>query len=141
MKRIIVIIASILLVGATQRATADNLVDNYYDLVRPNGQARSDAIFQADLNYCYGQTGTNPNAHDTPSMKQCMLGRQWQWTDLSPSTWQGPPPDSPNPNVGWHWENGMRVCHNDCDDPQAPGSGYRCKKVVVLGMNMTECVN
>src|SRR5580658_4644719 len=112
MKRIIVIIASILLVGATQRATADNLVDNYHDLVRPNGQARSDAIFQADLNYCYGQTRTNPNAPDTPA-----------------------------PNSGWHWENGMRVCHNDCDDPQAPGSGYRCKNVIVLGMNMTKCVN
>jgi hypothetical protein len=138
MKRI-VIIASILLMGATHRVAADNLVDNYYDLVRPNGQARSDTVFQADLNYCYGQTGTNPNAHDTPALKQCMLGRQWRWTDLSPNTWEAPPPDSPNPNVGWHWENGMRVCHNDCDDPEAPGSGYRCRNVTVLGMNMREC--
>jgi hypothetical protein len=141
MKCVIAIIAGLVLIGVPHGAAADNLVDNYYDLVRPNGQPRSDAVFQADLTYCYGQTGADRNAHDTPALKQCMLGRRWQWTDLSPSAWDPPPPDSPNPNIGWHWENGMRVCHGDCKDPEAPGSGYRCSNVTVLGMPMRECVN
>lgn len=47
--------------------------------------------------------------------------------------------DSRDPNVGWHWENGMRVCHQDCDNPEIPGSGYTCKDVQALGMAMREC--
>ena len=47
--------------------------------------------------------------------------------------------DSKDPNVGWHWENGMRTCHNDCDNPEIPGSGYTCRNVNVLGMAMREC--
>ena len=47
--------------------------------------------------------------------------------------------DSTDPNVGWHWQGGMRVCHQDCDNPEIPGSGYTCKDVQVLGMAMREC--
>jgi hypothetical protein len=47
--------------------------------------------------------------------------------------------DSRDPNVGWHWEGGMRVCHQDCDNPEIPGSGYTCRNVQVLGMAMREC--
>jgi hypothetical protein len=49
--------------------------------------------------------------------------------------------DSRDPNVGWHWEGGMRVCHNDCDNPEIPGSGYTCYNVQALGMPMRECDN
>jgi len=34
--------------------------------------------------------------------------------------------DSKDPNVGWHWVNGMRTCTQDCDNPAIPGSGYTC---------------
>jgi hypothetical protein len=47
--------------------------------------------------------------------------------------------DSADPNVGWHWQGGMRVCHQDCDNPEIPGSGYTCRNVQVLGMAMREC--
>jgi len=47
--------------------------------------------------------------------------------------------DSKNPNVGWHWKGGMRVCTQDCDNPEIPGSGYTCKNVNVMGMAMREC--
>jgi hypothetical protein len=47
--------------------------------------------------------------------------------------------DSKDPNVGWHWESGVRVCHNDCDNPEIPGSGYTCRSVQALGMPMREC--
>jgi hypothetical protein len=47
--------------------------------------------------------------------------------------------DSKNPNVGWHTQGGMRVCTQDCDNPEIPGSGYTCRDVNVLGMAMREC--
>jgi hypothetical protein len=47
--------------------------------------------------------------------------------------------DSKNPNVGWHTQGGMRVCTQDCDNPEIPGSGYTCRNVNVLGMAMREC--
>jgi predicted lipoprotein len=49
--------------------------------------------------------------------------------------------DSPDPNVGWHWDsNGMRVCHQDCDNPEIPGSGAKCRNVNWMGMAARECV-
>src|SRR6202042_1279766 len=53
-----------------------NTNDEYYDLVRPNGHARNDAAFQADLDSCYGQTGASRYRQDTSAFKQCMLGRK-----------------------------------------------------------------
>jgi hypothetical protein len=47
--------------------------------------------------------------------------------------------DSPDPAVGWHWENGMRVCHNDCDNDEIPGSGFTCSDVTVMGQAMRQC--
>jgi hypothetical protein len=47
--------------------------------------------------------------------------------------------DSKDPNVGWHNQGGMRVCTQDCDNPEIPGSGYTCKDVNSLGMAMREC--
>jgi len=48
--------------------------------------------------------------------------------------------DSPDPNVGWHTEHGFRVCRHDCDNPEIPGSGARCRNVTFMGMAMHECV-
>jgi hypothetical protein len=49
--------------------------------------------------------------------------------------------DSPNPEIGWHTDaSGMRVCSHDCDNPEIPGSGARCRNVTVMGMAMHECV-
>jgi hypothetical protein len=117
--------------------------DNYHDLVRPHGQARSDAAFDADLDACYAQTGASRSQPDTPAFKTCMLGRRWRWQSYTkPKAAPGTVTynrDSPNPNVGWHWQNGLRTCHSDCDDPEIPGSGYTCKNVTVLGMPMRDC--
>jgi hypothetical protein len=44
-----------------------------------------------------------------------------------------------DPNVGWHTEGGMRVCTQDCDNPEIPESGYSCRDVNILGMAMREC--
>ena len=34
--------------------------------------------------------------------------------------------DSKDPNVGWHTVNGFRTCTQDCENPEAAGSGYTC---------------
>jgi hypothetical protein len=47
--------------------------------------------------------------------------------------------DSKDPNIGWHWDGSMRICHQDCDNPEIPGSGYTCHNVQALGMPMREC--
>ena len=74
------IIACALLLVGTFAAQAYHSNDTYYDLVRPNGQPRSDAVFNADLNFCYRQTGDSRyGLGDTPAFKQCMLGRKWRW--------------------------------------------------------------
>jgi hypothetical protein len=76
-----ILMSAVLLSGiSTAHATTTN--DDYYDLVRPNGNARGDAIFQADLDFCYGQTRSSRYAPDTPAFRQCMLGRNWQWKSV-----------------------------------------------------------
>jgi hypothetical protein len=91
LKRTIVITVALLCGIAGAHAVTS--MDNYYDLVRPNGHARGDAIFQADLDSCYDQTGSSRYRQDTPAFKQCMLGRSWQWksvhTARSPPRSQG----------------------------------------------------
>jgi hypothetical protein len=47
--------------------------------------------------------------------------------------------DSRDPGVGWHWRNGERVCTQDCDNPEIPGSGYTCRNIQLMGMDWPEC--
>ena len=75
------VICAVILCGIGA-AHAYHSEDTYTDLVRPNGQPRSDAVFNADLNFCYRQTGASRMDADTPAFKQCMLGRQWKWDSV-----------------------------------------------------------
>jgi hypothetical protein len=77
MKRIIVTAAALLL-GTVLTAQA-RPVAHYYDLIRPNGHPRSDAIHQADLNLCYRQTGQSRYSLDGPAFKKCMLSRGYRF--------------------------------------------------------------
>jgi hypothetical protein len=99
MKRILITTA--LLLGTTLGAQAHSN-DTYRDLVRPNGQPRSDAIFNADLDFCYRQTGASRYRQDTPAFQQCMLGRKWQWQSVRitrrPSPGGSLNIDSPSPD-------------------------------------------
>jgi hypothetical protein len=62
---------------------------NYGDIVRPNGQPRSDAVYNSALDFCYGQTGLSRNGKDTAAFKICMNGQGYQW--LSTKLVQDPP--------------------------------------------------
>ena len=75
------LISAALLCG-TVAVRGDNTDDTYYDLVRPHGQPRGNAAFNADLKACYKQTGANRFRQDNDAMKQCMLGRKWQWQSV-----------------------------------------------------------
>jgi len=75
------IITTVLLLGALVGAHASSL-DTYRDLIRPNGHPRSNAIHQADLDFCYRRTGASRYRPDTPAFKQCMLGRGYRWTSV-----------------------------------------------------------
>jgi len=76
MKRIIV--ATTLLLGTAVAAQAYPAA-KYYDLIRPNGHPRSDAIHNADLDACYAQTGQSRYKADGPAFKKCMLGRGYRF--------------------------------------------------------------
>lgn len=142
MKRTLII--AVASVGAIASANAQ-AVSTYYDLIRPHGHPRSAAISQAALDFCYNQTGADRSQDDTPAFKRCMLTQHYRWL----YTKGAPAPaaagsitynrDSKDPAIGWHWEAGNRVCHQDCENPEIPGSGYTCSNVVWLGMPTRKC--
>lgn len=141
MKRSLIILLAL---GASiAGATAQTFEMSYRDLIRPHGRPRSDAIYQSNLDYCYARTGASRTAADTPAFKKCMLTRGYRWLSTrierprSASVTYNQ--DSRNRAVGWHWEGGMRTCHEDCDNPEIPGSGFTCRNVVWLGMPMRDC--
>lgn len=77
MKRLLV--TSVLLLSGSSGAFAGTPVDHYRDLIRPHGHARSEAIFQANLDHCYAQTGADRTKHDTAAFKKCMSTRGYRW--------------------------------------------------------------
>jgi hypothetical protein len=72
-----IIITTALLLGSALAAQA-RPVDAYYDLIRPNGHPRSDAIHQRDMDYCYAQTGQRRYGLQGPAFQQCMAGRGYR---------------------------------------------------------------
>jgi hypothetical protein len=75
------VITAVLLLAATAGAQAVSL-DTYRDLIRPHGHPRSDVVFQAALDACYGATGASRFRPDTPAFRQCMLGRGYRWRSM-----------------------------------------------------------
>jgi hypothetical protein len=74
-------VVSIVFLAGIASARADAIVqERYYDLIRPHGHPRSAAVHNADLDYCYGQTGAIRGLADTPEFKECML---WAWLSMA----------------------------------------------------------
>jgi hypothetical protein len=152
------ILASMLLLGAVVNAQADHKVFNWHDTIRPGGHKRGDAAFDADVNYCNGVAGVQ-STYVTAAYKACMRGRGYSYQstktarDHAPTQTRGGPlytrnrdgsvtynRDSPDPNVGWHTRGGVRVCTQDCENDEIPGSGYTCRDVRLFG-GARECVS
>jgi hypothetical protein len=141
MKRLL--IATALICSTALSAHADQMVYRWYDTIRHNGHKRPGAIGNANTAKCdaeYGQAFSGL----PPGYTECMERLGYRLI----SAQQVPAPrltvtynrDSRDPNIGWHSEGGMRVCHNDCDNPEIPGSGAVCKDVEFMGTTMRECV-
>jgi hypothetical protein len=145
MKR--VVIAAAIVLVTVLNAHAGQMVYKWYDTVRPNGQKRPDAVSNANLAKCNAQFGEQTDGL-SPQFKACMESQGYR---LVSARMHGIPAggsngavtynrDSRDPAVGWHTENGFRVCHNDCDNPEIPGSGAVCSNVTVMGTPMRQCV-
>jgi hypothetical protein len=72
---------AILTAGMVSSASASTHGEStYYDTIRPHGQPRSDAVYNASVNACYSSSGESRTAvHDTPGFKQCMLSRGYRF--------------------------------------------------------------
>jgi hypothetical protein len=95
MKRVAIAIA--LLLATALSAHADHPDDTYHDMIRPNGHARSDAVFYAAVTACKRITRDSIHGADSPAMKDCMLKRGYQWQSTK---WVEDPPESSS-TVDW----------------------------------------
>jgi hypothetical protein len=142
MKRIVIVAA--LLVSAAVQAHADQLTVRWYDTIRPHGHKRPDAVGMAAVSACNQRVGEPDQGYIPEAFKDCMRGFGYRFMSDTLNRSRQPTViynrDSRDPSVGWHTENGMRVCHNDCDNPEIPGSGAVCKNVDVMGTTMRQCV-
>lgn len=142
MKRLI--ITGALLLGTVLSAHADQLIVRWYDTIRPHGHKRADAIGEAAVDLCNGTVGVQYTSVSA-AFKACMRRQGYRFVSARMSRTRGNDGvtvynrDSRDPDVGWHTEGGWRVCHNDCDNPEIPGSGYTCRNVEFVGMNMRKC--
>jgi hypothetical protein len=143
MKR--VIMAGAIVLASVLNADAGQMVYKWYDTIRPNGHKRPDPVSYANLATCNAQFGAQTDGL-SPEFKACMESQGYR---LLSARMHGTPAssttvtynrDSRDPRVGWHTENGFRVCHNDCDNPEIPGSGAVCSNVTAMGTPMRQCV-
>jgi hypothetical protein len=140
------VIAGVLLIGAVATAQANHLDIKWHDTIRPGGHMRSNAIGQANVNYCNRTVGIQ-YTRVSAAYKACMqrLGYRFvsaKWVRDGSGRGDGSVTynqDSNDPRVGWHTEGGFRVCRQDCENPEIPGSGYTCRTVRFFGMNAREC--
>jgi hypothetical protein len=147
MKRLIIIAA--LLLGYSV-AHAQNYKNVWDDVRKPwRADSEMDAAVQEDARACDAEVG-ELHGPATPPFKACMARHDWKFNHATRSPTAQPSStqpsstivynrDSPNPGIGWHWENGMRTCHYDCDNPRIPGSGYTCRDIDYMGRPTTEC--
>jgi hypothetical protein len=106
MKRIALV--SILLLASVAGAHADYFETTYHDMIRPHGQPRSDAIFQANLDTCYSQTGADRTMADTPAFQKCMSSRGYRFQTVR-NVQTIPTPRVPPGAVGTYTYNDISV--------------------------------
>lgn len=139
-------IAIIALLFTNSMTYAQNYKNVWDDVRQPfRADSEMNAAVQADARACDAEVG-ELHGPATPQYKACMSRHDWKFSHASKSSATQPSSstivynrDSPDPGVGWHWEDGMRTCHYDCDNPRIPGSGYTCKDIDYMGRPTTEC--
>jgi hypothetical protein len=75
-----VLVTAALLIASLSPALASSHYEMmYHDNIRPNGHPRSDAVYDAALNDCYGQSGLSRNARDNSAFRGCMAAHNYRW--------------------------------------------------------------
>jgi hypothetical protein len=82
-----IVLVAVLLLGGAPNAQAD--IDTYDSITR---RPRSDAVLQADTDYCTRTVGRNWNGVPTSArFKRCMLSRGWRFARTTREhTWRDP---------------------------------------------------
>ena len=134
------LISAILIVFTPTIAKA--YTDFWDDIRSPfRSDAEMDAALQADGRLCDRTVGVQKGPA-TRTYKKCMLKHDWKFSHAvrdAASSVTVYDHDSPDPDIGWHWEDGMRTCHNDCENPEIPGSGFTCRDTDFMGIPSREC--
>ena len=78
----VVIIAALALLPLSTAFASSHYETMYRDTIRPHGQPRSQKVYDAALDYCYGEIHESRTEPDTQAFKDCMTGRgyQYRWT-------------------------------------------------------------
>lgn len=116
--KLAIIVAALVLSSLAPAFAASHYEMTYRDTIRPNGQPRSDAVYNSALDFCYAQTGLSRNEEDTPAFKSCMNDRGYRWL----STTLVPDPPSEQDNRFIDPDTGLS-CYNAgfasiCEPPQ-----------------------
>jgi hypothetical protein len=125
--------ATATMLAAFSLATVHNAAaetDVYKDVLRPNGQARSNAAKWADFAACGWRTDTISDSEFQKANK-CMNRHGWVIDHIVQDRANKTVSynrESKNPNIGWH--GGVcKWAYNNCDDPEIPGSGFTCRTI------------
>ena len=89
-------LVAMLLLGTAASAQSRSL-DRYYDLIRPHGHPRPEAVFRSALNACYAQTGASRHRVGTVAFKRCMRGHNYRWLSVGSVRSRGAAPGSVDP--------------------------------------------
>ena len=108
------LIAAMVLGSVSAAAATSHYQTTYYDTIRPNGQSRREAVYNAALDDCYSRTGAARNSNDPPAFRACMATHGYRWKSVR--LVQDPPnvPNASNLQPGDTFidsDTGMS-CHN-----------------------------
>jgi hypothetical protein len=121
----VIITAALLIMSLSPALASSHYETTYHDNIRPKGRPRSDAVYNAALNDCYGKTGLSRDAKDTQAFRDCMTTHDYTW--VSTKEVQDPPSKRVASRIpkGHYidYDHGL-ICHSEgiaavCESPPA----------------------
>jgi hypothetical protein len=121
--KIAIAAAALALLPLSTAFTSSHYETMYRDTIRPHGQPRSQKIYDAALDYCYGETHESRTEPDTQAFKDCMAGRAYQYRRTKEVQ------DPPRRTSRTRSQDGTyistdtgEVCHSVCTPPNGTGN-------------------
>jgi hypothetical protein len=116
MKRTLILVTSLLISAGAQAQATTHYEMTYHDMIRPNGQPRSDATYNAALDVCYRQTGEAREDKDGPAFKACMKQQGYRYVSTRLVRDKASPPAKddtyidPDNGMSCHDVGGIAIC-------------------------------